>query len=510
MEGIWYCAQMDYLAESGLEQARGLVLNPQDAATEYFTGGTGLQLDDGSSDYYNISVLRDDSNSLDQCNYIIDCNAFELKGSERIGQSNLRARLRLDPCIAFWAENDTILPNFMIVHGDVYCYGAMSNNGAIYGDIFANSLDGTGTASGQKYSVSKLSLNWPDISVYSFDDKPGVTYQLGDSTLSEDVSGMLLVNGDLTIQSGSDIHITASKNQPAMYVAGDIIIDKDANLDIEGLAAVKNNIFINGDATLNVLGGLFTKGALYETTCDSSGNEAFAVLHNGVSRSTGEYNGALRFDGSNDYAQVEKESIFDITNQITVSAWIKVNAFDKSYQAVVTKGDSAWRLQRYSNTNYIEFACSGISNNQFGNIWSNKSVNDSQWHHVAGVYNGLQIMIYIDGVLNVSQYATGHIETDHYKVMIGQNAQASGRNWNGWIDDVQVYNRSLDANEISIIKSGGTVSNLVSHWKFDETGPTINITAAPTKAAVLLWKDDGTIEKWGQAAGAFYRSIQRR
>ena len=502
--------QIDYLAESGLEHARGQILNPQDAATEYYTGGTEMQLDDGSNDYYDVSVLRDDSNSMDQCNYIIDCNAFELKNGEHVGQSNLRAQLRLDPCVAFWTEADTIISNSMTIHGDAYCNGALSNNGTIYGDIFANSVAGTGTKSGQQYSISKLSLDWPDIRVYGFDDKPGVTYQPGDYTLSDDISGMLLVNGNLTIQSGSAPHIIASKNQPAIYVAGDLIIDKDVNLNIEGLAAVKDDILINGDANLNVLGGLYTKGALFETTCDSSGNEAFAVLHNGASWSQGKYDGALEFDGNDDYAQVDKENIFDITNQITVSAWIKVHSFNRNFQAIVTKGDSSWRLQRYSNTNKIEFACSGLSHNQYGNIWSNKSVNDSQWHHVAGVYDGSTISIYIDGVLDVSTHTGGQINTNNYKVMIGENAQAQERNWNGWIDDVQVYDRSLDVNEISIIKSGSTVSNLVSHWKFDESGANVSIVASPTKAAVLLWKDDDCTQKWGQAAGAFYRSIQRK
>jgi hypothetical protein len=68
----------------------------------------------------------------------------------------------------------------------------------------------------------------------------------------------------------------------------------------------------------------------------------------------------------------------------------------------------------------------------------------------------------------------------------------------------------LDPNEISIIKSGSTASNLISHWKFDETDSGISITAAPEKAAINIYKENGEIEKWGQAAGAFYKSIERR
>ena len=49
--------QMDYLAESGLEHAKGLILNPQDISSEYWTGATSQQLVAGN-DYYDIAVVR--------------------------------------------------------------------------------------------------------------------------------------------------------------------------------------------------------------------------------------------------------------------------------------------------------------------------------------------------------------------------------------------------------------------------------------------------------------------
>ena len=81
--------QMDYLAESGLEHARGLILNPQDVASEDWTGiHTELQLVEGSSDYYDVTVSRDYSDPNDLCNYIINCNAYRLEGGEKTGRSS--------------------------------------------------------------------------------------------------------------------------------------------------------------------------------------------------------------------------------------------------------------------------------------------------------------------------------------------------------------------------------------------------------------------------------------
>ncbi len=498
--------QMDYLAESGLEQAKGLILNPQDVEEEYYTGAAGLQLVDGGREYYDVFVERD---SADRCNYIINSSAYEMRDGEKVGQSNLRALLRLDPCIALWSGVGLTLTDSMTVNGDVYCNGVLSNLGTIDGDVFADSF--TGLKSGQLYSSGNLSLAWPKITVDAFDDKPGVTYYMGNSSLSSDIEGMLLVNGDLFIQEGLNLTITAGKNLPALYITGDLYLVKNSVLNINGLAVVDGHVFLDSGTNISQLGGLFAKAGIFEIARDYSGNETVVSLYNGVEKSEGQYDGGLLFDGINDYAEAENESLFDITNQITVSAWIKVGDFNKSYQAIVTKGDSAWRLQRYSNTNRIEFSCTGISINQYGQILSNTTITaDNQWHHVAGVYNGSAIKIYIDGVLDITANTTGLISTNDYNVQIGQNALESNRNWNGWIDDVQIYNRGLDPNEIIIIKSGSTVSNLLAHWKFDERDSGISITAAPEKAAINLYDEYGKIEKWGQAAGAFYKSIERR
>ena len=507
--------QMDYLAESGHEQAKGLILNPQDVEGEngqYYKGAAGLQLVDGSNDYYDISVSLDESDPTDRCNYIIDSNAYEMRDGQKVGQSNLRAYLRLDPCIALWSGDNLALTDSMSIYGDIYCDGDLTNQGTIAGDVFADKFLGlTNSKTGQLYETSKLSLVWPEITVDGFDDKPGVTYYSGNYTLSSDIEGMLLIDGDLIVQDGLSLTVTATKNLPAIYVTGDLIIGKSSVLNISGLAVVDGHVFLDDNANINDEGAVFAKKGVFEIAADSSSNNTYLSLFNGAERSQGESGGGLKLDGSNDYAEAENESIFDIRDQITVAAWIKVGAFNKSYQAIVTKGDSGWRIQRYSSTNYIEFACTGINLNQYGQIWSNTPITaDNQWHHVAGVYDGSTISVYIDGVRDNWKNATGLINENDYKVMVGKNAQEDGRNWNGWIDDIQIYNTGLEPNDIKIIKDGTTLSGLVAHWKFDETASDISITAAPEKAAIIIPDVSGTEKKWGQAAGAFYKSIERR
>jgi hypothetical protein len=170
--------------------------------------------------------------------------------------------------------------------------------------------------------------------------------------------------------------------------------------------------------------------------------------------------GALAFDGDGDYVDVGKDPAFDITQQITVSAWIKVNAFNKKFQAIVTKGDSAWRLQRNYNNNTLEFACSGlvVSGNRWGSIHCTVDVNDGMWHHVAGTYDGSQICLYVDGKLDASSTASGTIKINNQPVYIGGNSERPDRFWNGLIDDVRLYSYALTADEVAELEAA-TLNN---------------------------------------------------
>jgi len=194
---------------------------------------------------------------------------------------------------------------------------------------------------------------------------------------------------------------------------------------------------------------------------DTSGNENIGKILSGMPRwqsSGGKIGGAMLFDGKGDYVHLANESNFDFAGEVTVEAWIKVNQFDKEWQAIVTKGDSAWRLQRHEVTAAIEFACTGLqipSGSQYGGLYGNKAVNDGKWHHVAGVYDGEKMYIYVDGIVDVSQPASGAIATNDHPVFIGENAEMTGRFWNGLIDDVRVYNYALSEGQITALYNEG-------------------------------------------------------
>ena len=279
--------QMDYLAESGLEHAKMLLLNPQDVNSEYWTGANTQQLDGGSSDYYDVNVVK-----LGECNYQITSTAYRLKGGEQIGRSSLQAELRLDPCIAFRSSKQWTSELQTTINGDVHCMSNLQGDGDINGDAFARgSITATNVEGSSSASVSDDPVDWPgletsyftpsyyidsgvfstvvsDVNVHptgSFNpsgaNPAGIRYYSDSLELSGNVniSGMLIVSGDLTI-SGADNVITAVKNFPALLVTGEVLMKTGGTLEINGLAQLGKGILFDigvENARVNVVGSVF-------------------------------------------------------------------------------------------------------------------------------------------------------------------------------------------------------------------------------------------------------------
>ena len=158
--------------------------------------------------------------------------------------------------------------------------------------------------------------------------------------------------------------------------------------------------------------------------------------------------GAIELDGTGDYVSCPNDAAFEITEQITVAAWIKVAVFDKTWQAIVTKGDDSWRLHRWGDNNSLSWNCNGVTGGSLRAHSTDIGIGDGQWHHVAGIYDSSKMYLYVDGMLDNSQDASGSIDVGVYPVMIGGNAQQTSREWNGLIDDVRIYDYALSLSEI--------------------------------------------------------------
>jgi len=197
------------------------------------------------------------------------------------------------------------------------------------------------------------------------------------------------------------------------------------------------------------------------TATDGSGNGHHALTRGNPTwqPAGGKVSGAVALDGDGDYLEIPDESAFDFTSGVTVAVWVKADSLDKPYQAIVTKGEWAWRIQRNEETSTLEFACSGVripSEHPYGPLYGTREITLGQWHHVAGVYDGKRMSLYIDGTLDASQEASGPIGVDDDPVLIGENAEQRERFWTGQIDDVRVYNHGLSDEDVAVLARGKT------------------------------------------------------
>jgi hypothetical protein len=181
---------------------------------------------------------------------------------------------------------------------------------------------------------------------------------------------------------------------------------------------------------------------------DSSGYGNDGTVVGGAQWVSGYIDGALDFDGDDDYVDCGYDPIFDTANEMTAAAWVTIRSIPTAWACVIAKGEYSWRI---SNENLDPRFHFGIT------IWSasNPSISGptlvgyDEWHHVAGTYDGERINVYLDGSVDATVATTSPIGVNAANVLIGENPEAAGRNWDGMIDDVRLYNRALSQAEIS-------------------------------------------------------------
>lgn len=206
-------------------------------------------------------------------------------------------------------------------------------------------------------------------------------------------------------------------------------------------------------ASKNLIGWWKLDETSGNTVIDASNNNHDGVYVGTIESVHGPIGSAIDFDGGTEQIEIPNESFFDLSFAITLSCWIKVDNLDTVWQAILTKGDSSWRLHRSASTNIINFTCAGLTGGTTLN--STTEVNDGKWHHIAAIYDGSTQYLYINGVLESSAARTGSISLNDYTVAIGENIQHDNREWEGAIDDVRIYNSGLTAAQVFKIYNQG-------------------------------------------------------
>jgi len=155
---------------------------------------------------------------------------------------------------------------------------------------------------------------------------------------------------------------------------------------------------------------------------------------------------AYNFDADGDYITVAEHDSLKPEN-ITVAAWVYPDAMTSWDTILMKSTSSSWNdgygLAHYSTGTEINFFVTLYSANAV-----TSTINLNEWSFVVGTYDGQELKLYVNGTLADNKTYTDNITHSTNDLLIGQGTGSSAYSWDGLIDEVSIWNRSLSAEQI--------------------------------------------------------------
>ena len=192
-----------------------------------------------------------------------------------------------------------------------------------------------------------------------------------------------------------------------------------------------------------------------------------------------EDNNGLNFDGSNDYVALNSFYAATGITEVTVEAWIRTTKTGAQIIASYDRSDY-WRLGVSStggSTGQVTWHLG--TNAGILDMSSSSTVNDGNWHHVAGVYDNGTATIYVDGVADGTASLGTSIGTGTTRFgFIATGSETASFNgtqtvsrFQGDIDEVRIWNVARTGAQISASMNAclnGEVDGLFAYYSAED------------------------------------------
>ena len=195
---------------------------------------------------------------------------------------------------------------------------------------------------------------------------------------------------------------------------------------------------------------------------------------------------ALTLSGNGSFVEIkDSESLDKITDQVTVSAWIKPTNFPNNYVRIIFRSDE--EKQNYRQRSYILAIrsdgklkiSSSPKDEGYASLYSNPGlIKLNRWTHIAGVIDGKRdyMKIFIDGNNVGQRHFNGQnsFVSCRLPLRIGVTHipdQVQNTSFVGQIDEVRVWNKPRTEAEIRADMNSelnGDEPGLVGYWKFEK------------------------------------------
>lgn len=246
--------------------------------------------------------------------------------------------------------------------------------------------------------------------------------------------------------------------------------------DASGNTGLSSSVIVNVNNTSNLVAAYGFNENTGTSANDNSGNNNHGTLTNGPTwTASGRFGSAIAFDGSNDLVNVNDANSLDLTNGMTLEAWVYPTNLT-GYKTIISKERAT---NAFAYTLAANNSTSGSANqrpNARIRIGSNNRIVTgtsklplNTWTHIATTYDGAIMRLYINGVQVSTLATTGNITTTTNMLRIGGSPNLGAQYFAGRIDEVRIYNRALSAAEVQTDMNTPVAPDLVP--------PTVNITA---------------------------------
>jgi len=170
----------------------------------------------------------------------------------------------------------------------------------------------------------------------------------------------------------------------------------------------------------------------------------------GAQWADGRIEGALDFDGANDFVQVADSASLDITERITLAAWIRRDTAGVRHNIVVKQTTTPPYDAMHLVVGRADNVGFGLTIDGSWEQCAGGQTDAGDWYHVVGTYDGSEMRIFLDGEAAGTNSISGNIALNDSSLYIGcADPGFAEYFFDGLIDDVRIYGRALTAFEVS-------------------------------------------------------------
>lgn len=191
-----------------------------------------------------------------------------------------------------------------------------------------------------------------------------------------------------------------------------------------------------------------------DTTQDVTGLAEAGELVNAQWTPDGKHGGALELAGDG-YLEVPHSDALDIQEAITMEAWVYPTEIAGDKRTVFYKNSYYMQIEPDVRIAYYFYGT-----NPEGYHYSEDTLSENQWAHMAVVWDGSEVRFYIDGQLAgaaINQTGVGNSRPDRTLKIGGEANDCCPRFFVGKLDEVQLSNFAKTQDEI-IASMGGFLS----------------------------------------------------